>query len=41
MVLINSEAGGIALMTTTRLVYANQNAVLNNAMVRSLLIPHL
>lgn len=36
LVLINSEAGGIALMTTTRLVYANQNAVLNGAMVRSL-----
>ncbi len=41
LVLINSEAGGIALMTTTRLVYANQNAVLNNAMVRSLFDPAL
>ncbi|MBL0342303.1 MAG: type IX secretion system sortase PorU [Bacteroidetes bacterium] len=36
LVLINSEAGGIALMTTTRLVYASQNAVLNAAMIRSL-----
>jgi len=36
LVLINSEAGGIALMTTTRLVYAAQNAVLNAAMIHTL-----
>ena len=36
LVLINSEAGGVALMSTTRLVYASQNAVLNSAMVTSL-----
>lgn len=36
LVLINSEAGGVALMTTTRLVYASQNAVLNSAMIKSL-----
>ncbi len=36
LVLINSEAGGIGLMTTTRLVYASQNAVLNSAMIRAL-----
>ncbi|MDQ3051522.1 MAG: type IX secretion system sortase PorU, partial [Bacteroidota bacterium] len=35
LVLINSEAGGVALMSTTRLVYASQNAVLNSAMVRA------
>ncbi len=38
LVLINSEAGGIALMTTTRLVYASQNAVLNNAMITNLFV---
>lgn len=36
LVLINSEAGGIGLMTTTRLVYASQNAVLNSAMIIAL-----
>ncbi len=35
LVLINSEAGGVALMSTTRLVYASQNAVLNAAMIRA------
>jgi hypothetical protein len=39
LVLINSEAGGIALMTTTRLVYASQNAVLNDAMMKKLFEP--
>ncbi|HMT29115.1 MAG TPA: type IX secretion system sortase PorU [Bacteroidia bacterium] len=38
LVLINSEAGGIALMTTTRLVYASQNAVLNYAMISKLFV---
>ncbi len=32
-VLLNGSGGGIALMTTTRLVYAAQNAVLNYAMI--------
>lgn len=36
LVFINSEAGGVALMSTTRLVYASQNAVLNSAMINSL-----
>jgi hypothetical protein len=33
LVLINSEAGGIGLMTTTRLVYAQQNGTLNSVMM--------
>jgi hypothetical protein len=37
-VLLNPEGGGIALMTTTRLVYAAQNAVLNFAMIKTLFV---
>ena len=36
LVLIGSEAGGVALMTTTRLVYAAQNGVLNSVMMSHL-----
>jgi len=36
LVLIESEAGGVALMTTTRLVYAAQNGVLNSVMMSNL-----
>ncbi|MFN5223527.1 MAG: type IX secretion system sortase PorU [Bacteroidota bacterium] len=36
LVLIESEAGGVALMTTTRLVYAAQNGVLNSVMMNHL-----
>jgi hypothetical protein len=39
LVLINSEAGGVALMTTTRLVYASQNGVLNSVMISNLFNP--
>jgi len=38
-VLINSEAGGVALMSTTRLVYAAQNGVLNSVMMSYLFEP--
>lgn len=36
LVLIENEAGGVALMTTTRLVYAAQNGVLNSVMMSHL-----
>jgi hypothetical protein len=36
LVLIERETGGVALMTTTRLVYAAQNGVLNSVMMNNL-----
>jgi hypothetical protein len=39
LVLINSQAGGVALMSTTRLVYAAQNGVLNTVMINNLFEP--
>ena len=39
LVLISSEAGGIGLMTTTRLVYAAQNGTLNSVMFSYLFEP--